>query len=493
VKVGSLSSHHSIIYTGTFDHEIGASPHISRNSSSPRASIYTRLRPISANMSFPTDLPAPVITLLESINSGNSESFTNTFSADGIIIDEGRTFQGHTPIKNFCTEALVSHSATIIFRNATQAGDHTIIQTTMDGDFVADYGITDPFTLYFKFLLKNNTIANLLITPWDSSKPSMTAVYVDKGNPDDPISAIKIAPRLQPAPKKGWVRVKMQAVGLNYHDIFTMRGLGMRPPKFPLILGCEGAGVLEDGTEVLLYPAMGDPNFKGDETLDPERHVLSEQVDGTLAEYVNVPLRNIVLKPKELEPVSASVLGIAWLTAYRMLFSKAGLKAGQTMLVQGSSGGVTTALIQMGSVAGMRVWCTGRTAEKRELALKLGAERVLESGEELPEKVDAAFDTSGEVTWEHSVNSTKAGGTLVTCGGHSGRSIPMEANKVFVEQLNIRGSYLGTLQEFKDLISFVVAKSIVPHVGLVLPLSQADIGFRSMLDGKTAGKIVVTM
>jgi len=321
----------------------------------------------------------------------------------------------------------------------------------------------------------------------------MTAVYVDKGNIDDPISTIKIAPRLQPTQQEGWVKVRMQAVGLNYHDIFTMRGQGMRPPALPLTLGCEGAGVLEDGTEVLLYPAMGNPNFKGDETLDPDRHVLSEQVNGTMAEYVIAPLRNILPKPKELSMVSAAVLGIAWLTAYRMLFTKSGLRAGQTMLVQGSSGGVTAALIQMGKAAGMRVWCTGRTKEKRELGLKLGAERTFGSGKELPEKVDAVFDTSGEMTWAHSIDSVKAGGSIVTCGGHSGRSIPMEVEKVFVEQLNIRGSYLGTLQEFKDLISFVVAKSIVPLVGLVLPLSEADVGFQAMLDGKTAGKIVVTI
>jgi NADPH:quinone reductase-like Zn-dependent oxidoreductase len=446
----------------------------------------------SVNMSFPTSLPTPISILLEGINKKNSKQFCSPFSSSGIIIDEGRTFKGPA-IDKFCNEALISHSASIIFENVTQAGEHIVVKTTMDGDFVDDYGITEPFTLFFNFVLKENTITYLLITPWDSSKPTMNAVYVDKGNADDPISALKIAPRLQPAPQEGWVKVKMQAVGLNYHDIFTMRGLGMRPPKFPLTIGCEGAGVLEDGTEVLIYPAMGDPNFRGDETLDPERHVFSEQTNGTLAEFVNVPLRNIVPKPKGLSTIFASVLGIAWLTAYRMLFAKSGLRAGQTMLVQGSSGGVTTALIQMGSAAGMRVWCTGRTAEKRELALKLGAERVFVSGEELPEKVDAVFDTSGEVTWEHSINSAKAGGTIVTCGGHSGSAIPMEVEKIFVEQLSIRGTYLGTLQEFKDLVSFVVVKSIEPHVGLVLPLAQADDGFRKMLEGRTAGKIVVTV
>ncbi|PMD44828.1 NAD(P)-binding protein [Hyaloscypha variabilis F] len=444
-------------------------------------------------MTFPTSLPTKITAALEAINNRDSNRFYTSFSSNATIIDEGKTLKGHASIKDFCNKAFISHSASIIFENVIQVKDHTIVQVTMDGDFVADYGITEPFTLYFNFHLQDASITSLLITPWDSSKLTMTAVYVDKANIDNPISTIKIAPRLQPIPQEGWVKVKMLVVGLNYHDIFTMRGLGMRAPKFPLILGCEGAGVLEDGTEVLLYPAMGNPDFNGEETLDPDRHVLSEQVNGTMAEYVVVPQRNVVPKPKELATVSAAVLGIAWLTAYRMLFTKSGLRAGQTMLVQGSSGGVTTALVQLGSAAGMRVWCMGRTQEKRELGLKLGAERAFESGEKLPEKVDAVFDTSGELTWAHSIDSVKAGGSVVTCGSHSGGSIPMEFEKVFVEQLNIRGSYLGTLQEFKDLISFVMEKSIVPHVGRVLPLSEVDVGFQAMIDGKTAGKIVVTI
>jgi NADPH:quinone reductase-like Zn-dependent oxidoreductase len=280
---------------------------------------------------------------------------------------------------------------------------------------------------------------------------------------------------------------------LNYHDIFSLRGLGMHPLKFPLVLGCEGAGVLEDGTEILIYPVIGDPDFKGDETLDPKRNVFSELTDGTLAEYVNVPMRNAVVRPKELDAVSASVMGIAWLTAYRMLFSKSGLRPGQTMLVQGSSGGVTTALIQMGAAAGMRVWCTGRTTEKRELGLRLGAEKAFSPSEKLPEKVDAVFDTSGEVTWNHSMDSVKVGGTIVTCGRHSGTSVPMDLTMVFVNQLSIRGAYLGTLQEFKDLIAFVVVKGIKPHAGLVIPFEAADVGIQAMLDGKTEGKIVVTV
>ncbi|KUJ17964.1 NAD(P)-binding protein [Mollisia scopiformis] len=438
-------------------------------------------------------VPEPIAACLTAINQKSSSAFITPFTQDAILIDEGRTDKGRDAIQAWCEKALLSHNATIKIQQTITQQDRTIVKVIMDGDFVEDYGITEPFTLYFSFQIKDNKIHHLLITPWDSSRPSMKAVYLDRANANDPISTVKIAPRPQQDPPEGWVRVKIQAVGLNYHDIFTMKGHGMHPLTFPLILGCEGTGTLAEGTPVLLYPCMGSPDFKGDETLDRTRNVFSELTNGTLAEYVNVPERNIVVRPKELEVESAAVLGIAWLAAYRMLVTKSGLRAGQTMLVQGSSGGVSSALIQLGAAAGMRVLCTGRTAAKRELGLKLGAEKAFEAGQELPEKVDAAFDTSGEVTWEHSMNSVKTGGTIVTCGGHGGRTIPVDVSRVFVEQINIRGSYLGTLQEFRYLIDFVVAKSIKPHIGLVVSMDEAEVGFRKMLNGETAGKIVVRM
>ncbi|KAF4626678.1 hypothetical protein G7Y89_g11480 [Cudoniella acicularis] len=438
-------------------------------------------------------VPPVVASAIYAINEKDNDKFVAAFSKSAIMYDEGKQHLGPVEIGEWCLHGLIEHNASIDVKTATKSGTRTILYLIMDGDFVADYGITEPFPLYFEFAVQDDKIQSLMITDWDSSQPSMRALWVNNGCLEDPISSIRIAPRPQQNPPPGWVKIQMEAVSLNYHDIFTMRGLGMHPLTFPLIVGCEGAGVLEDGTEVLLYPAMGDQNYKGDETLDPKRHVFSELTNGTLAEFCIAPLRNVVKRPKLLSAIDASVLGIAWLTAYRMLFTKSSLRAGQTMLVQGSSGGVTTALIQLGSAAGMRVWCTGRTAEKRDLGVRLGAEEAFAAGEELPEKVDVVFDTSGDVTWSHSMASVKTGGTIVTCGAHSGRTFPADLGYIFVNQLNIRGSYLGTLQEFKDLIAFVVSKGIKPHIGLVLPLEEADIGFQRMIEGKTDGKIVVTI
>ncbi|OCL11976.1 NAD(P)-binding protein [Glonium stellatum] len=319
----------------------------------------------------------------------------------------------------------------------------------------------------------------------------MRAVWANRANLKNPLASVRNDVRRVPEVPKGWVKVKVAAVGLNYHDIFTLRGLGMHKLTFPLTLGNEGAGFLDDGMEIIIFPVMGDPNFKGDLTLDPKRHVLGELTQGALAEYVVVPEENVIKKPKELSMLTASVLGIAYLTAYRMLFGRSGLKIGQKMLVQGSTGGVATALIQLGRAAGMTVWCTGRTEEKRMLAMKLGAHRTFEAGEELPEKVGAVFDMSGAQTWSHSLDSVATGGTIVTCGLHSGSKVEMDLLKVFTEQVNIHGSYAGNREDFEEMVAFVAEHKIEPHIPVVLPLEKAEEGLRMILEGKVQGKVVV--
>src|SRR3984893_10232458 len=141
----------------------------------------------------------------------------------------------------------------------------------------------------------------------------------------------------------------------------------------------DGAGVLDDGTPVVIYPVMGSDDWRDDETLDPHWHIFSELVPGTFADFVAVPKRNAIALPEGLSARNASVLGIAWLTAYRALFTKARLQPGQTLLVQGASGGMSTALIQLGRAAGLEVWTTSRNAAGRALAEKLGAHRTFDA------------------------------------------------------------------------------------------------------------------
>lgn len=320
----------------------------------------------------------------------------------------------------------------------------------------------------------------------------MFAVYASAPNADDPIASLTTGERPEPEVPDGWVAVRVSAASLNMHDLWTLRGVGIKPEQFPMVLGCDGAGTLPDGTEVVLHSVVPSPGWTGDETLDPKRTLLTEKHQGTFADTVVVPARNAVPRPAGMSAVQGACMGTAWLTAYRMLFVKSGLRPGQTMLVQGASGGVSTALVTLGRAAGMRVWVTGRTEEKRALAERLGAHAVFESGARLPDRVEAVFETVGEATWKHSMRALRPGGTLVVSGATSGPNPPADLQRLFFLQLNVVGSTMGTREELADLLAFVDTAGIAPEVGLELPMEQAADGFRAMLDGDTAGKIVFT-
>ncbi|MCW3017218.1 MAG: Alcohol dehydrogenase zinc-binding domain protein [Solirubrobacterales bacterium] len=320
----------------------------------------------------------------------------------------------------------------------------------------------------------------------------MFAVYASAPNPDDPLAGLTLGERPEPELRDGWVPVQVKAASLNMHDVFTLRGVGISPDAFPMILGCDAAGVLDDGSEVVVHAVIPSDGWVGDETLDPKRSILTERHQGSFAERVLVPRRNVLPKPAELSFAEAACMGTAWLTAYRMLFVKSGLRPGQTMLVQGASGGVATALVALGRAAGMRVWATGRSEAKRAVALEQGADAVFESGARLPERVDAVFETVGGATWSHSLKSLKPGGIVVISGATTGDASAAELQRIFFLQLRVAGSTMGTRDELLDLLSFCAQQQIRPHIGLELPLAEAERGFRAMIDGETAGKIVLT-
>ena len=243
---------------------------------------------------------------------------------------------------------------------------------------------------------------------------------------------------------------------------------------------------------MVIHGVVPSPGWVGDETLDPKRTLLSEKHQGTMAEQVAVPERNVLPKPEALSFAEAACLGTAWLTAYRMLFVKSGLRPGQTMLVQGASGGVATALTALGSNAGIRVWVTGSSEEKRAVAEAQGADATFEPGARLPERVDAVFETVGGATWSHSLKSLRPGGTVVVAGATSGDADRGELQRLFFLQLNVVGSTMGTRDEFADMLGYLEREGIKPRIGTELALSDAAEGVKAMVDGQTAGKIVFT-
>ena len=208
----------------------------------------------------------------------------------------------------------------------------------------------------------------------------MLAAYAAGQSASDPLAGLVVGERPDPTPPPGWVTVDLRAAALNHHDVWSLRGVGLAADRLPMVLGCDGAGVDEDGNEVIIHAVVPSDGWRGDETLDPRRTLLSELHDGTMAEKVVVPATNVVPKPESMSWETAACLSTAWLTAYRMLFTNSGVQPGGTVLVQGAGGGVATALVQLGSAAGYRMWVTSRDEARGQRALEIGADRVFASG-----------------------------------------------------------------------------------------------------------------
>ena len=321
----------------------------------------------------------------------------------------------------------------------------------------------------------------------------MLAVYAAAINPDDPLSGLCVGERPDPEPPEGWTTVTVRAASLNHHDLWSLRGIGLPEDRLPMILGCDAAGVDDEGHEVIVHAVISHEHWRGDETLDPRRSLLSERYQGTLAERVAVPRRNLVPKPPELSFEQAACLPTAWLTAYRMLFSRGGVVPGSSVLVQGAGGGVATAAIVLAGAAGARVWVTARSEDKRAEALELGADAAFEPGARLPERVDFVMETVGQATWSHSIKSLKPGGTVVVAGATTGDPSPAELTRIFFLQLSVIGSTMGTRDELERLVGLCVQKGVRPRIDRTLPLAEAREGFQAMLDGSFVGKIVFTV
>ncbi|GAB3532672.1 zinc-binding dehydrogenase [Arthrobacter tecti] len=318
----------------------------------------------------------------------------------------------------------------------------------------------------------------------------MRAVYAESISPESPLTGLRVGELPEPEVPEDFRRVRVLASSLNHHDLWSLRGVGLGKEKLPMVLGCDAAGIDDDGNEVLVHGVISSPGWRDDETLDPRRSLLSERYPGTMADYVWVPARNLVPKPPELSFSEAACLPTSWLTAYRMLFTTSPAAPGSTILVQGAGGGVATALIALGSAAGFRVWATSRSARKQEQARALGAADAFDAGARLPERVDVVFDSVGEATWSHSLKALKPGGAVVACGATSGPAPSADLNRVFFLQLKVLGSTMGTRDELQRLAQFLAVTGVRPEVDSVYPLVEAHTGFERMIREEVFGKIV---
>ncbi len=309
---------------------------------------------------------------------------------------------------------------------------------------------------------------------------------------EDPLAGLEVVEIPEPTAPAGWEIIEVRAAALNHHDIWSLRGVGVTEEHLPLALGTDAAGVTADGTEVIVHGVLGVAGPGEDETLSPDFHVFSERgVQGTLAQRLAVPTRNLVPKPASLSFAEAACIPTAYLTAYRMLFGRARLQPGQSVLVQGAGGGVATAAVLIGSAAGLAVYVTSRSEEKRVRAVELGALGAIEPGGRLPVRVDAVLETVGKATWDHSLKSLRPGGTVVVAGATSGPDPSADLARMFWRQLSVVGSSMGTIGELHRVCALLELTGTRPLIDSEYPLADAKSAFERMERGEEFGKLVV--
>jgi NADPH:quinone reductase-like Zn-dependent oxidoreductase len=230
--------------------------------------------------------------------------------------------------------------------------------------------------------------------------------------------------------------------------------------------------------------------------------LLSEgDLAGCLAEFVEVPAQNLLPLPDSVSAVAAACLPTTYLTAYRMLFTRARLVPGSWVLIQGATGGVATAALDLARAAGIRVVVSSRDPAKREAAVELGASAAIspepQSSREVMaltggRGVDAVLETVGEPTWELSLRSVRAGGAVVVSGATAGGNPPAQLARIFWRQLDVLGSTMGTRSELARLVELCAAGIVQPLVDSVLPLAEARAAFAKLAEGDRRGKLVLT-
>ncbi|WP_176733724.1 zinc-binding dehydrogenase [Micromonospora peucetia] len=315
--------------------------------------------------------------------------------------------------------------------------------------------------------------------------PIMRAAFVSRFDDANPLAALAVGEQPEPThPADDWVTVQVRASSLNHHDLWSLRGVGLRAEQLPMILGCDAVGVDPDGNEFVVYPVIPTPG-------DPRGiSILSEHFPGTLAERVAVPRSNLLPLPAGLAAADAACLPTAWLTAWRMLTTVGRVDGADAVLVQGAGGGVATAAVVLAAAMGKRVYATSRDAAKRERIAELGATAV-EPGARLPERVDVIIETVGAATFDHSLKSAAPMARIVVSGATAGHEPKVNLRRVFAMQLEILGTSMGTPDELAALLAFCAERDVRPVVDTVVPFSGVADAFARLHSGDVFGKVVV--
>jgi NADPH:quinone reductase-like Zn-dependent oxidoreductase len=313
------------------------------------------------------------------------------------------------------------------------------------------------------------------------------------------------------------VRVRVRAAALNHLDLFVIAGLPGVAITPHWVMGADATGEVEAvgsavrevrvGDRVIINPGISDRSCEyclaGEQSLCLRFGILGEHHPGTLAEYVVVPAANVRRIPPEITDISAAAFTLATLTAWRMVVTRARVRSGEQVLIQGIGGGVALAALHICKSLGASVWVTSRSDEKLDRARALGAEETINStstdvGREVRRRnhrrgVDVVIDSVGEATWTQSLGALGKGGRLVTCGATSGPMVETDVRRLFWNQWSILGSTMGNDAEFDAIAAELSAGRLFPEIDRVFELAEGRLAFERLQAASQFGKIVVTI
>src|SRR5881394_756881 len=321
-----------------------------------------------------------------------------------------------------------------------------------------------------------------------------------------------------PTPKAGEVRVAIRAAALNHLDLWVIDGLPGAADRFPHIVGADGAGIVESvgpnvttvrpGDRVMINPGISDYSCEfcqaGEHSLCVNYRLLGEHLPGTLAELVTVPVHNIAPIPALVPPIvwgEAAAFSLVTLTAWRMLVTRARVKAGEWVLVWGIGGGVSLTALRIAKLCGARVIVTSSSDAKLAAAKALGADVTLNHRTQQVSQevraltnrrgVDIVVENVGAATWDESLRCLGRGGRLVTCGATTGPQVGIDLRRLFWHHWSILGSTMGNAAEYAEIIRRLGRGELRPTVDRVYPLSQAREAYERLERGEQLGKITV--
>ncbi|WP_409250900.1 zinc-binding dehydrogenase [Bacillus sp. SCS-153A] len=314
------------------------------------------------------------------------------------------------------------------------------------------------------------------------------------------IEGVSVREFHEPEVSRGLVKVKLKTAGLNRRDLMVLTRHKEDQP--PLIIGSDGAGTIaaagdgvtnvSEGDEVIINPGLG---WAHNSDAPPEGFEIVGLPDhGTFAEYIVLPAENVEKKPDHLNWEEAGVLSLAALTAYRVLFTRAKIKEGDTVLIPGIGSGVGTFLLKFAKAAGARVIVTSRSNEKQNKALELGADLSIATNsdwnEELKdETIDIVIESIGRATFTKSLKAVRKGGTLVTFGATTEDEIEIDIRQFFYSQLNLLGSTMGSAEEFREMLEFTAKHNITPVVDSVYSFDEYEKALERLKNSENLGKI----